>query len=136
MESEIPTPGLSAPARWLLLALAALCVVLGVIGIFVPVMPTIPFLIVAAWAASRRSPRLHHWLVNHPRFGRQLREWNAHGVVPRRAKWFSTGMMACSCVAMLVVAPARWLPAVAAGILCIAAVLAWLWRRRERPPGE
>ena len=136
MDTDVPANGLRAPVRWLLQALAVLCVVLGVIGIFVPVMPTVPFLLVAAWAASRSSPRLHRWLVNHPRFGRQLREWNAHGVVPRRAKWMATGMMACSCLAMLVVAPARWVPAVVAGIACIAAVLAWLWKRPERVPGE
>jgi uncharacterized membrane protein YbaN (DUF454 family) len=127
---------LTAPARWLLQALAGLCLLLGLVGVFVPVMPTVPFLIVAAWAASRSSPRLHQWLMEHPRFGRQLREWNEHGIVPRRAKWFTTVMMAISAVSMLVVAPRSWVPFVLAGVAVMALVLVWLWKRPERtPPG-
>ena len=125
------TPELTGPARWLLLGLAALMVLLGIIGLFLPVMPTVPFLIVAAWAASRSSPRLHRWLYSHPRFGRQLRDWNEAGVVPRRAKWITTVMMAGSWISMLVVAPQRWLWAALGLIACMAAVLAWLWRRPE-----
>ena len=127
---------LTAPARWLLQALAGLCLLLGLVGVFVPVMPTVPFLIVAAWAASRSSPRLHQWLMEHPRFGRQLREWNEHGIVPRRAKWFTTAMMAISAVSMLVVAPRAWVPFVLTGVAVMALVLWWLWRRPEREPPE
>jgi uncharacterized protein len=118
--------GLTAPARWALQALAGLCVLLGVIGLFVPVLPTVPFLLVAAWAASRSSPRLHRWLLAHPRFGRQLRDWNEAGVVPRRAKWLATVMMAMSATAMAFVAPAKWLPWVGLGAATMAAVLVWL----------
>jgi len=78
---------LRAPARWLLLGLAWLCIMLGMVGIVLPVMPTVPFLLVAAWAASRSSPRLHHWLHTHPRFGHLLRDWEDLGIVPRSAKW-------------------------------------------------
>ena len=135
MEGDVQEErGLTAPARWLLQALAAVCVLLGIIGIFVPVMPTVPFLIVAAWAASRSSPRLHRWLMNHPRFGSELRDWNAYGVVPRKAKLFATVMMSFSCIGMLIVAPARWLPAVFALIAVIVAVMVWLWKRPEEPP--
>ena len=96
MPSEAPDSPLSAPARWLLQALAGVCVLLGIIGIFVPVMPTVPFLIVAGWAASRSSPRLHRWLLEHPRFGHILRDWYEAGVVPRRAKWITTLMVSGS----------------------------------------
>lgn len=135
MQSEASTDpqGLSGPARWLLLALAALCLVLGIVGLLLPVMPTVPFLIVSAWAASRSSPRLHRWLMSHPRFGRQLRDWNEHGVVPRKAKWITAVMMAGSAISMLVIAPGRLIPWVLALITCMAIVLAWLWRRPERP---
>jgi uncharacterized membrane protein YbaN (DUF454 family) len=131
---SVRSPTLSGPARWLLQFVAGLSVVLGLVGIFVPVMPTVPFLIVAAWAASRSSPRLHHWLVTHPRFGRQLREWNEYGIVPRKAKWFTTVMMAISAVSMLVVAPRAWLWAVGIGICGMVLVLVWLWRRPEKKP--
>ena len=131
MKSEVQGMGAGGPVRWLLLALAVVCVVLGVIGIFVPVLPTVPFLLLAAWAASRSSPRLHHWLVHDRRFGRPLRDWEAHGVVPRRAKWAATVMMIFSGVVLLVIAPKQWLPAAAAGIACMVAVGWWLWRRPE-----
>jgi uncharacterized membrane protein YbaN (DUF454 family) len=133
-EASAQPRGLSAPARWLLQGLAGFCLLLGVVGIFLPVMPTVPFLIVAAWCASRSSPRLHHWLMTHPRFGRQLLDWNEHGVVPRKAKWITTAMMAGSTVSMLVIAPSPWLPAVGGIITGMAVVLAWLWRRPEQRP--
>lgn len=126
---------LSAPARWLLLALAGVCIVLGVVGIILPVMPTVPFLLVAAWAASRSSPKLHDWLHNHPRFGVLLRNWEEAHVVPRSAKWLATVMMSGSAIMMLVVTPQRWMLAVMAVVAVMAAVLYWLWRRPEqRPP--
>jgi uncharacterized membrane protein YbaN (DUF454 family) len=135
-DASAPSVGLSAPARWLLMGLAGLCLLLGIVGIFLPVMPTVPFLIVAAWAASRSSPRLHRWLMTHPRFGRQLRDWYEHGVVPRRAKWITSVMMAGSSISMLVIAPELWTPAVLCLIAVMALVLAWLWRRPEHRPPE
>ena len=129
------TPALSGPARWLLIALAWLCIGLGIIGLILPVMPTVPFLLVAAWAASRSSPKLHHWLHNHPRFGAFLRNWEECQIVPRPAKWLATVMMSGSAIMMLVVAPQRWMLAVMAVVAVMAAVLYWLWRRPEqRPP--
>ena len=116
--------------------LAGVCVVLGLVGVFVPVMPTIPFLIIAAWAASRSSPRLHGWLLSHPRFGPPLKEWNEAGVVPRRVKWFATVMMGFSAGGMAVVTPAPWVVMVVVLVAAMAAILVWLWRRPERrPPG-
>lgn len=135
-DASAPSHGLSGPARWLLLALAGLCLLLGIIGLFLPVMPTVPFLVVAAWAASRSSPRLHHWLMTHPRFGRQLRDWYEWGVVPRRAKWITSVMMGGSAISMLVIAPERWIPAALVLISLMAIVLAWLWRRPEHRPAE
>jgi uncharacterized protein len=132
--SATHSPALSAPARWLLLALASVCLLLGLLGIVVPVLPTVPFLILAAWCASRSSPRLHNWLLSHPHFGRPLRDWNDHGVVPRRAKWFASVMMALSATSMLLIAPAGWLPAVLGLVAAMLAIGWWLWRRPEHRP--
>jgi hypothetical protein len=127
---------LSAPARWLLLALAGLCLLLAAIGIVFPIMPTVPFLIVAAWAAARSSPRLHEWLMTHPRFGAYLRDWNEAGVVPRRAKWLSTAMMGGSAASMPVLVPSHFMEAVYVAFAGIAGVLVWLWRRPEQRPQD
>jgi hypothetical protein len=123
---------LSAPARWLLLALSGLCLLLAFVGIVVPVLPTVPFLIVAAWAAARSSPRLHRWLREHRRFGHYLRDWEESGVVPRRAKWFCTAMMAASAALLPLVLPHGWKVLTLGVLLAMAAVLLWLWRRPEQ----
>ena len=116
-------------ARWLLLAFAALCLVLAVIGVIVPGMPTTVFVLMAAWAAARSSPRLHRWLLDHKLFGPILRNWENGRTVSRRAKWSATAAMAFCAVVILLTAHKPWLAAL--GIGSMACVLAWLWRRPE-----
>jgi hypothetical protein len=82
-------------ARGLYIALGWLMVTLGIIGAFVPLMPTTIFLILGSWFFARSSPRLEAWLLNHPRFGGTLRAWNDSGAVPARAK-------AMACIGMTV----------------------------------
>ena len=65
--------------RLIYIAIGCIAVVLGVIGIFLPLLPTTPFLLVAAWAFAKSSPRLEAWLTNHPRFGPPLRDWRERG---------------------------------------------------------
>lgn len=120
-----------APLRWLLLALAFVCLGLGIIGLFLPVLPTVPFLLVAAWAAARSSPRLLAWLEDHPHFGPSLHDWRRGGVVRRRAKWTATLVMSASAVSLLVFVKIKWAALLA--IACMATVLVWLWRRPETP---
>ena len=69
-----------------LLSLGWICVALAFIGIFVPGIPTTPFLIVALWAFAQSSKKFHSWLLNHKRFGPILRNWESHKVVPKNAK--------------------------------------------------
>jgi len=72
--------------RYVYLGLGLVFVALGVIGAFLPVLPTTPFLIVAAACFALSSPRLESWLLNHPQFGPMLRAWREHGAIPRKAK--------------------------------------------------
>jgi len=74
----------AARIGWLLLGL--LCVALGVIGAFVPLMPTTIFLILAAGCFARSSPRLEARLLDHPRFGPSIRAWRDQGAMPLSAK--------------------------------------------------
>lgn len=109
--------------------LAALCVGLGLVGVFVPGLPTVPFLLVAAWAGGKGWPALERWLLNHPRHGAAVRHWREKGAVPRRAKWASSAMMGLSSVVL-------WFSgaplAVRLGLpLFMLAVALWIWRRPE-----
>lgn len=112
---------------WRLLASVALA--LGFVGIFIPGLPTVPFLLLAAWAAGRGWPALEAWLLAHPRWGGPIRAWRAHGTVSRRAKWAATGMMAVSALLMGVSGAPR--VATLGVSLVMLAVAAWLWRRPE-----
>ncbi|ART81345.1 hypothetical protein CBP31_00770 [Oceanisphaera profunda] len=82
--------------RILFAFLGWLALVLGIIGAFLPVMPTTPFILLAAFLFSKSSPRIHYWLVNHPWFGPLIHDWQTHrgirGPIRRRALW----MMAIS----------------------------------------
>jgi len=82
--------------RHIYLAIGWLCTVLGIIGAFLPVMPTTPFLLIAVWAYSRSSPRLRNWLYHHPRYGKTIRDWFEHGAVDNRIKIFAITTMSLS----------------------------------------
>ena len=72
--------------RWLWLAAGLVCVAMGIIGAFLPLMPTTIFLILAAGCFARSSPRLEARLLDHRRYGPTLRAWRAEGAIGRKAK--------------------------------------------------
>jgi uncharacterized protein len=115
--------------RWLWLAAGWLCLITGVIGIFLPLLPTTPFVLLAAFCFSRGSARWEAWLLHHPRFGPLVRDWRLHRAVPLRAKQFATLMMAIGSAWGAFMLPLRlaWLPAA-----CCLVVGTWLWRLPTR----
>jgi uncharacterized membrane protein YbaN (DUF454 family) len=93
------------------------------------VLPTTPFLLVAAWAGSKGWPQLEAWLLAHPRWGPGLRRWRDRGAVPRRAKWAAIVMMTAS-AAFMAISPAP--PALTLGVAAVMFCVAWwLWKRPE-----
>jgi len=115
--------------RGLWAAAGVLALITGLVGIFVPLLPTTPFVLLAAFCFSRGSQRCERWLLEHPRFGPVVRDWRANRAVPLRAKQFATVMMALgsSWAAFVLPPPVAWLPA----LICIA-VAVWLWRLPTR----
>jgi len=115
-------------ALWRVLAVLAFG--LGVVGAFLPVLPTVPFLLLSAWAAGKGWPAFEAWLLRHPRFGPPVQRWRERGAIGRGAKWFATVMMAASAGALqLFGSVAPWVrifvPLFLLG-MCI-----WLWLRPE-----
>ena len=75
-------------AAWILCGAVALA--LGVIGLFLPLLPTVPFLLLAAFCFARSSTWLHNWLLAHPTFGPPIKDWQRRGAIRRRTKWVSS----------------------------------------------
>ena len=84
----------AARLTWLVIGLLAL--VLAVLGIFLPLLPTTPLVLLAAFAFARSSDRLHQWLLEHDIFGSLIADWRRHGAISRSAK-------VASVVAMVIV---------------------------------
>jgi len=127
-----PAPAAGPPRpgrrRWGLFALAWAFFGLGVVGAFLPVLPTTPFMLLALWAFSASSPRFHAWLWDHPVFGPPLRRWKAERTLPLWVKGLALGSMAASLAWLgLAVRPPGWVLAlaglgVAAGVAFLASV--------------
>lgn len=87
--------------RYIWLSLGCISVAFGVAGIVLPLLPTTPFLLLAAFCFARSSPQLHNWLINHPRLGPAITAWNDRGAIPIRAKLLAMLMMAATFLASL-----------------------------------
>ncbi len=88
----------------------------GIAGVVLPLVPTTPFLLLAAYAFARSSPQLHAWLVTHPRLGPPIRDWHHHGAISRRAK-----VMAA--LVMIATFAGSWVAGVKTTVLMIQAVV-------------
>ena len=91
-----------------LLLIGWLFVIIGAIGIFLPVLPTTPFLLISLWAFSQSSERFHDWLYNHRIFGPPLQNWTKYGVIPLRAKIIALATMAISATLVILYSSAPW----------------------------
>ena len=112
---------LLSPARlfWLVLGLSA--VALAGLGAALPLLPTTPFLLLAAFAFARSSERLHDWLLQHRVFGPLIHNWRAHGAISRRAKIFGVLSLAAVLVISIATSTPLWILSIQVVVLGLSA---------------
>jgi uncharacterized membrane protein YbaN (DUF454 family) len=125
----------SRAVRWFFLFAGSFALVTGIIGLFVPLLPTTPLVLLAAACYARGSRRFHQWLLANRTFGPMIREWEAHRSIPYRTKITAIVLMSTTlAVSIVVFVRPPWLKAVVAAVGVGLAV--WLYRipSRDRPP--
>ncbi len=79
--------------KTLYLLFGHLFLIIGIIGVFLPVLPTTPFLLLSAFLYSKSSPKIHNWIINHKVLGPPLKDWQDNGVIGLKAKIFASVMI-------------------------------------------
>lgn len=112
----------------LFITLGWLCLGLGVLGAFLPILPTTPFVLLCGYFFSQGSPKLHAWLLERKFFGPIIRDWESHGVVGLRAKVMATILMTALFSYTLIFVKIH-IAFKTAAVLCGLSVLLFLWSR-------
>ncbi|MAY26680.1 MAG: DUF454 domain-containing protein [Polycyclovorans sp.] len=110
---------------WAVLGLIS--VALGMAGVVLPLLPTVPFMLLAAFCFSRSSERLHNWLVSHPRFGPAIVDWHERGAINPRVKRISTIAIVAVFVLSVMIGLKPLLLAIQGAVL--ACVMLFIWTR-------
>jgi uncharacterized protein len=110
---------------------------LGVVGIFLPLLPTTPFLLLAVACFARSSRRIFNWLLNHPRFGPLIREWREYRAMPYRAKRTALVLIALSFATSITFFVPGWSAKIAMGVGGLV-LMVWIARipSRDAPAGR
>jgi uncharacterized membrane protein YbaN (DUF454 family) len=106
----------SAINRSLWMLAGWLSLIIGLIGIVLPLLPTTPFILLAAFCFQRGSERLHKWLMRHPKFGPMIKDWRERGAISRKAKRNAI-------IALVAVIAISWLVGAGAHVIVIQAVV-------------
>lgn len=124
-----PAPGIAARLVWQ--TVGTISLILGLVGVVLPIMPTAPFIILAAFAFARSAPAVQAWLERNALFGPMIADWKANGAIALKYKIFSITAMTMSLVFSLVIA----LPPIIVSVqaVCIAAAALFILSRPSRP---
>lgn len=112
--------------RLILIIIGWIAVVLATLGVVLPLLPTTPFLLLAAWCFARSSPRFHHWLLYRSWFGGYLRYWQQHKAMPRGAKPRAIAFILVTFALSLWLVKMFWVRILLLVILCC--LLIFMWR--------
>ncbi|ADW74908.1 MULTISPECIES: DUF454 family protein [Rahnella] len=112
--------------RVLLITVGWLCVVLATLGVVLPLLPTTPFLLLAAWCFARSSPRFHQWLLYRSWFGSYLRHWQTHRALPKGVKPKAVALIVVTFAISIYFVPLLWVRIL---LVCMMfALLIMMWR--------
>jgi len=125
---ETPRTSRSRFVRYFLQGVGWLSVALGMTGIFLPVLPTTPFLLLAAACFARSSPRFYHWLVDHPRLGPWIRGYLEGSGIPLKGKVYAIGLMWLGIAFSCWLVPLVW----ARGFMLVSAVGVTVYILRQK----
>ena len=114
---------------WLIAGLVFLAI--GAIGVVLPLLPTTPLLLLAAYCFTRSSPRMHRWLHSHPTFGPLISNWNQYGSIDRRSKIIAMIIIFMTPLMTLLIGVPWW--ALAAQLLVLAAAATFILTRPDPP---
>lgn len=117
----------SRPARALWIAGGFVALFLAAIGVLLPVMPTTPFILVAAFCFSRSSRRLDDWLLANPTFGPIILGWRTNGAIAPRIKLIAVGLMGVTVVSSLIIGLGLWI--LLAQAVCLGGASAYVLTR-------
>jgi uncharacterized membrane protein YbaN (DUF454 family) len=124
----------AALKRYLLIALGTMCLAIGIVGIFTPILPTTPFLLLAAFCYLRSSARFHRWLMNNRVFGGYIRSYTEGRGIPLKVKLFTIALL------WVTIGISIWLVAnmIVTIVLLVVAVgvtlhIAFIRRKKDRP---
>ena len=112
--------------RIILIIIGWLSVALGTLGVFLPLLPTTPFILLAAWCFARSSPRFHHWLLYRSWFGGYLRHWQQYRAMPPGAKPRAVMMILLTFAMSLWLVNLTWVRILL--LIVLACLLIFMWR--------
>lgn len=127
-----PVKAMGSPTKILFIVAGLACLGLGIIGAFLPILPTTPLVLLAAFCFSRGSPRLNAWLLRNPVFGPMIRDWRFQGVIRLRPKLIATVTMALLFAYTAIFVAISPLLKVLILLVC-ASLLVFIWSRPSLP---
>lgn len=119
--------------RWAWLTAGMCCVALGAFGVFLPLLPTTPLMLVAAWCFAKSSDRFHDWLLTHTTFGPPIQAWRRYGAIARKAKILALVALAASLAPSLLLTVPGWVLAI--HVVTILSVAVFIVTRPDLPAG-
>lgn len=118
-------------ARYLLIFIGITSVALGAIGVFLPLLPTTPFILLALWCFARSSERFHNWLMQHPNFGPLITQWHSDEGIPPSSRNRIILLMWLSLIISMLIIAKLWAVAL---LSTIGLSVSWLINSKTRHP--